>query len=199
MKHVIITILAALTGFSAAAQVADTTSTVVGEKLNFEEPTIMVSNYFESVRAHLSAEGRKAWRSEFNFRGSVMIYTGSISLTGGIRTSPNKVFGLGVGRTAVYYDHIPANDYRFDAFLYHRHYFPFDKRRRLSLYSDLMGGGSYIYRSTKPDPTDKPRVGDWKWYFSWQPGLSIRLWGKSNLFFGPTLGPSIGIHLGLAI
>ena len=34
---------------------------------------------------------------------------------------------------------------------------------------------------------------------SWQEGLSIRLWGKSNLFFGPSLGPSLGLHLGLAL
>lgn len=203
MKHLIITLLAALTVLTAAAQNVDTTSTVVGEKLNFEEPTILPSTYFESVRMHLSAEGRKAWKPEFSFRGNVMIYVGSLELTGGIRTSPNKVFGLGVGRESVFHDAWPAHSYRFDFFLYHRHYIPLDKRRRFSLYSDIMGGGSYVYRVTDPPATFQDKlpveVGDLRWFFSWQPGLSIRLVGKSNLFFGPCLGPSLGVHLGVAL
>ena len=199
MKHIILAISAALTILSAAAQNADTTSTLAGEKLNFEEPNFMVSTYFESVKAHLSKEGRKAWKPEFSLRFTPMIYMTSFDLTGGIRTSPNKVFGLGIGRSSVYYDAFPARDYRINVYVYHRHYLPFDKRRRFSLYSDLMGGGSYIYKSTKPDPMDTPKQGDWTWWFSWQPGLSIRLWGKSNIFFGPTIGPSFGAHIGIAL
>ena len=61
MKHIILTVLVAMIYLTANAQVTDTTSAVVSEKLNFEEPNFMVSTYFESVKAHLSAEGRKAW------------------------------------------------------------------------------------------------------------------------------------------
>ena len=202
MKHIILTILAALTVLTAAAQEVDTTSNVVGDKLNFEKPNFVPSTYFESVKAHLSAEGRKAWRPEFSLRANVMIYMGSYDLTGGIRTSPNKVFGLGVGRSSVFYDAYPASAYRINLYLYHRHYLPLDKRRRFSLYSDLMGGGSYVYKVTgifdenHPAPTSKGKV---NWWYSWQPGISIRLWGKSNIFFGPTIGPSFGVHLGFAI
>ena len=201
MKHIILTISAAFLLVHAAAQNADTTSTAAAEKLNFEEPNFMVSNYFESVKAHLSAEGRKAWKPEFSVRGSVMIYTGSVDLTGGIRTSPNKVFGLGIGRQNVFLDAWPADVYQISAYLYHRHYLPLDRRRRASLYSDLMGGGSCVYKiigGFGQDPAPA-RVGEISWFFSWQPGLSIRLWGKSNLFFGPTIGPSFGLHLGIAI
>ena len=202
MKHIILAILAALTILSAAAQNADTTATAASDKLNFEEPNFMVSTYFDSVKAHLSKEGRKAWKPEFSLRFTPMIYMGSFDLTGGIRTSPNKVFGLGIGRSSVFYDAYPANAYRVNFYLYHRHYLPIDKRRRFSLYSDLMGGGSYIYKvqgtfdETHPAPTE---VGKINWWFSWQPGLSIRLWGKSNIFFGPTIGPSFGAHIGIAL
>ena len=204
MKHIILSIAAALLFLSAAAQSIDTTSTVTGEKLDFEEPNFMVSTYFESVKAHLSAEGRKAWKPEFSVRGNVMIFVGSVDLTGGIRTSPNKVFGIGVGRNSVFLDAWPGHSYQFTAYLYHRHYLPFDKRRRVSLYSDLMGGGYYVYKSSgglvgQDDTPASAKPGKMGWWFSWQPGLSIRLWGKSNIFFGPTIGPSFGVHLGVAI
>ncbi|MBP5539749.1 MAG: hypothetical protein J6X69_08040 [Bacteroidales bacterium] len=201
MKYVITTILATFLFFSAAAQVVDTTSTEIGDKLNFEEPNFMTSNYFESVKAHPLAEGRKAWKPEFSVRGGATVHVGMFDLTGGIRTSPNKVFGLGVGRQAVWLDAYPGHAYMIDAYLYHRHYLPLDKRRRFSLYSDLMGGGSYVYRlagNFDRDPAPM-QVGAMRWFFSWQPGLSIRLWGKSNIFFGPTIGPSFGVHLGVAI
>ena len=125
-----------------------------------------------------------------------------IQPAGGIRTSPNKVFGLGVGRSSVYYDAYPAHAYRVNLYLYHRHYLPIDKHRRFSLYSDLIGGGSYVYKVSgyfDESHTAPTEVGKINWWFSWQPGLSIRLWGKSNIFFGPTIGPSYGVHLGIAI
>ena len=208
MKHIIISIWAAYLFISAAAQTPDSTSTVVGDKLNFEEPNFMVSTYFESVKAHLSKEGRQAWRPEFSVRGSAMIYVGSIDVTAGIRTSPNKVFGLYAGRASVWHDHIPAYSYRLHLCAYHRHYFPLDRRRRFSLYSDLLAGGSYVYKVDGKEreplfpgdrPAPLPKTGVWGWWCSWQPGLSIRLWDKSNIFFGPTIGPSFGLHLGIAI
>lgn len=208
MKHIVTTLLAAFLLFPAAAQTSDTTSTAAGGRLNVDEPDIIPSTYFESVKAHLSAEGRKAWKPEFSVRGSVMIYTASFDLTGGIRTSPNKVFGLGVGHCSVFHDHIPANSYRMTFYLYHRHYLPLDKKRRFSLYSDLSGGGSCIYKVSGQEREPRfegepagtlPKTGTLDWFFSWQPGISIRLWEKSNIFFGPTIGPSFGLHLGLAI
>ena len=179
-----------MTFLAASAQSADTTSTVSGEKLDFEQPQFLVSNYFESVKAHLSPEWRKSWRPEVTARINVMIYYGSYDFTLGIRTSPNKVFGIGAGVGNVWHDAIPARSHRLNFYLHHRHYIPLDKRRVISLYSDLMGGGSYVYKVSRPDE-ELPNVG-------WQAGLSIKLWGKSNLFLGGSLGPSLGLNLGLA-
>lgn len=210
MKYILFTILAALTMVSAAAQEPDTTSTstVVGEKLDFEAPQVITETYFESVKAHLSKEGRQAWKPEFSVRGNVMIFVGSVDVTAGIRTSPNKVFGIYAGRAAVFHDAIPAHSYRLHLCLYHRHYIPLDRNRRFSLYSDLLVGGSYLYKVTGDEPQPRfpgdrpaqlPKTGTMDWWYSWQPGLSIRMWGKSNIFFGPTIGPSYGVHLGIAI
>ena len=183
----------------AFAQTADTTSTVVGDKLNFETPNFVAGNYFEEVKAHLSAEGRKYWKPEFSVRANGMFYYMAADLTAGIRTSPNKVFGLGVGHGWQYIDANPAHQYRWNFYLYHRHYIPLDRTRRISLYSDVMVGGSYAYKVDGAIIDGNPKAGELNWYLSWQPGLSIRLWGKSNVFFGPTIGPSVGLHLGLAL
>lgn len=64
MKHLTITILSILFSISATAQEADTTA-ANGDKLNFEQPRFLVSDYFSSVKAHLSKEGRKGWKPEF--------------------------------------------------------------------------------------------------------------------------------------
>ncbi len=200
--------MAATFAIAAAAQEPDTTSNIVGEKLDFDAPQVISDTYFENVRAHLSKEGRQAWKPEFSVRGNVMIYVGSVDVTAGIRTSPNKVFGIYVGRTSVWHDAIPAHSYRLHLCLYHRHYIPLDRKRRFSLYSDLLGGGSYLYKVTGQEieprfpgdrPASLPKKGEWSWWYSWQPGISIRMWGKSNIFFGPTIWPSYGVHLGIAI
>ena len=199
MKHLITTLLSIIILLPAAAQEVDTTSTVVGKKLDFDSPNFMIEDYFESVKAHLSAEGRKEWRPEFSLRTNAFFYNSSLDLTGGIRTSPNKVFGLGVSHGKLYYDANPADAYRWNFYLYHRHYIPLERRRRISLYSDLMVGGAYTYKVTGYIENDNPKVNSLNWYLSWEPGLSIRLWGKSNIFLGPSFGPTIGLHLGLAI
>lgn len=203
MKHLITTLLSIIILLPAAAQEVDTTSTVVGKKLDFDSPNFMIEDYFESVKAHMSAEGRKEWRPEFSLRTNAFFYNSSLDLTGGIRTSPNKVFGLGVGYAETFYDANPASAYRMNLFLYHRHYIPLDRKRRFSLYSDLIGGCSYTYKVTGNIQNDIPKAGIWKGYFMWEPGLSVRLWGKSNIFLGPSIGISrnriLGLHLGLAI
>ena len=199
MKKILATLAALLTVLAASAQSADTTSTVSGEKLDFEQPQFLVSNYFESVKAHLSPEWRKSWKPEFGARINVMIYYGSYDFTLGIRTSPNKVFGIGVGMGQMWHDAIPAKSRRANFYLHHRHYIPLDKRRVISLYSDFMGGGSYVYKVSSGRPDESlPNVGDLSWFYSWQAGVSFRLWGKSNLFLGAGVGPSLGLNLGLA-
>lgn len=207
MKRLIIIALAILAALPAAAQqVADTTSTVVGEKLDFDTPNFLARDYFEAVKAHLSAEGRKNWKAEFSIRGNLMIYHGSTDLTVGIRTSPNKVFGLGAGWGSTFVDANPAHVYDMEFFLFHRHYFPLDRGRRFSFYSDLLGGGQYSYKVTGDIRDGYPRTGVWGWWIIWQPGFSIRLWGKSNIFFGPSLclpltlsSYNIGVHAGIAL
>lgn len=97
MKHLAITILSAIIAIPASAQVVDSTAAVTGNKLNFEQPRFLVSDYFSSVKAHLSADGRKGWKPEFTLRANAELFDCSAILTGGIRTSQNKVFGLGVG------------------------------------------------------------------------------------------------------
>ena len=94
MKHLFITIFSCCIALSALAQNADTNTAAVGKKLNFERPTILINNYFDGVKAHLSAEGRKEWKPEFSLRANAMLFDGSINLTGGIRTSQDKVFVL---------------------------------------------------------------------------------------------------------
>ena len=197
MKRLITTLLTSLLFLFAAAQDADTTSTVLREKLDFDSPNFLAEDYFDAVKAHLSAEGRKNWTPEFSIRANGMIYATSVDVTGGIRTSPNKVFGLGLGRGTAYYDANPASAYSLKFFLYHRHYIPLDRSRRFSLYSDLMGGGQYVYKVTGSIRDDVPKTGVWNWQFFWEPGLSIRLWGKSNIFFGPSIGITRGLFLGL--
>ena len=87
MKHLIITLISGCIALSAMAQNADTTTAIVGKKLNFEQPTVLINNYFDVVKAHLSAEGRKEWKPEFSLRANVMFLDESINLTEGIRTS----------------------------------------------------------------------------------------------------------------
>jgi len=147
MKYLFSVIFAILTVVLCAAQPADTTATgeVPVEKLDFD-----------AVKAHLSKEGRQAWRPEFSVRGNVMIYSGTVDLTGGIRTSPNKVFGLGVGYVSLYRDALPAHQNYISFYLHHRHYIPLDRRRRFSLYSDLMAGGKCLYKATGAYREDQP-------------------------------------------
>ena len=74
MKHLITILSALMILVPAFAQTADTTSAVVGDKLNFETPNFVARDYFEEVKAHLSAEGRKYWKPEFSVRLNGMIY-----------------------------------------------------------------------------------------------------------------------------
>ena len=214
MKHLTITILSILITFSAAAQEADTTATVTGEKLNFEQPRFLVSDYFSSVKAHLSHEGRKGWKPEFSLRANAELFDCSAILTGGIRTSQNKVFGLGVGWGYSFFIFGPQSHpsgQRVNMVAYHRHYIPMGHRKNFSLYSDIMLGARVIYKMSDwymengviDHPGAEPRYpvlpGDWRFWGSWQPGIAFSMWGKSNFFVGLSIGPTIGMHAGITL
>ncbi len=145
-----------------------------------------------------NTSGYSEWKGEFTVRGGVQVAYKWTDITGGVRLTPNHVVGAGVGLGTKYYDAVPADDYHFRFFAYHRYYIPLSKNRRISLYSDLMLGGRYVYKATEVHP-DVPDKGSVKLLFSWQPGIALRLWGKSNIFVGPNIGPSIGLHVGLTI
>ena len=215
MKHFIITILASLIAVLAAAQEGDTISTVTADKLNFEQPRFLVHDYFDGVKAHLSAEGRKEWKPEFSLRVNAMLFDGSVILTGGIRTSQNKVFGMGAGWGQNFFIVGPeagnVTGQRVNFFVYHRHYIPLGHRKNFSLYSDIMLGARYVYALSdwymengyQSTPTSEPEwpilPGDWRVWISWEPGIAFHMWGKSNFVIGPSIGPTIGLHAGIAL
>ena len=215
MKRLIITILASLIAVLAAAQEGDTISTVTADKLNFEQPRFLVHDYFDGVKAHLSAEGRKEWKPEFSLRVNAMLFDGSVILTGGIRTSQNKVFGMGAGWGQNFFIVGPeagnVTGQRVNFFVYHRHYIPLGHRKNFSLYSDIMLGARYVYALSdwymengyQSTPTSEPEwpilPGDWRVWISWEPGIAFHMWGKSNFFIGPSIGPTIGLHAGIAL
>ena len=126
MKHLTITILSILFSISATAQEADTTA-AKGDKLNFEQPRFLVS---------------AGWKPEFSLRANAELLDGSLILTGGVRTSQNKVFGLGIGWGQRFFifgpDHFTGQ--RFNIVAYHRHYIPLGHRKIFSLYSDIRLG-----------------------------------------------------------
>lgn len=213
MKHLTITILSILFSISAAAQEADTTA-AKGDKLNFEQPRFLVSDYFSSVKAHLSKEGRKGWKPEFSLRANAELFDCSAIFTGGIRTSQNKVFGLGIGwgqRFFIFGPEAHFTGQRFNIVAYHRHYIPLGHRKNFSLYSDILLGARCVYkmsdyymengvvRSPGAEPEFPVLPGDWKFWGSWQPGIAFHLWGKSNFFIGLSIGPTIGAHAGIAL
>ena len=207
MKRSIITFLFLFPVLRAVGQDADTTFTATESKLDFSKPRILISTYFDEVKAHTSREARKEWRPEFTVRGNVMIFDRSVNLTGGVRTSARKVFGLGVGWGQHFFPRWDGPGrytcQRMTFSLYHRHYIPLGHKQRYSLYGDWIGGGMWVYKA--PDrfnPEDYPnaRIG-WREWLSWQPGLAIRTWGRSNFFIGLSFaysgGPTVGWHAGI--
>ena len=214
MKCFVITIISLFIAISATAHEADTTHAVVENKLNFEKPRILVSDYFSSVKAHLSKEGRKEWQPEFSIRANAELFDASAILTGGVRTSQNKVFGMGVGLGQNFFHFNPginAVGQRVNVVVYHRHYIPLGHRKNVSLYSDIMLGASCIYKMSDwymengvvdyPDAEPEYPVlpGDWEFWPSWQPGIAFHMWGKSNIFMGFSIGPTFGMHIGITL
>ena len=212
MKHFIITLLSILVAFSAAAQETDSTYAATGDKLDFEQPRFLTEDYFSSVKAHLSREGRKGWKPEFTLRANAELLDCSGILTAGIRTSQNKVFGVGAGWGYSFFVFGPTSHYsgqRINMFVYHRHYIPLGHRKNFSLYSDILLGARYLYKMSDAymqngvvdHPGAEPRYpvlpGDWRFWASWQAGIAFQLWGRSNFFVGTSLGPTFGLHTGV--
>jgi len=195
MKH-LFSILTICISLSAFAQ-----ETVInGPTLNFDQPNFVANGVFDVLKYRLSSEGRKQWKPEFTLRWSTLAMDSSGNITAGIRTSPNKVFGIGAGLGQMYTKGNTLGD-RVSFYLYHRHYIPLGPRKRVYLYSDIMGGGRYIYhREVWYAPRGaNPKNDVWGWYFSWQPGVAIRMFGKSNIFVGLCFGPTYGGHVGITI
>ncbi len=118
------------------------------------------------------------------------------------------VLGIGSGHGMMTYDAHPATISYIPIFAYNRYYFPLGSKRRFSLYTDAFLGYQTIYRITGDTSRLDTKKGDGSFVFSWQPGISVRMWGKSNLFLGLVVVnnlssfagiPLFGLHLGLAI
>ena len=150
------------------------------------------------VSTHKNSSFTSNWKAEFSVRTGVQVHYKFTDFTAGYRITPSHVLGAGFGFGNRYYDAVPADDYHYRFFFYHRFYLPLDRNHRFSFYSDILMGGKYVYKTTS-DHFDVDRKGSWGWLWSWQPGLSIRVWGKSNIFFGPNIGPSPGLHIGIAL
>ena len=122
----------------------------------------------------------------------------------GVRLNKEIALGLGAG-----YNNF-RNSYSIPFHLYKRTYFPIGTKERFSFYSDVILGYEYNYKVYGLDydtGSTTVRRGTDTFWLSWQPGISLRLFGKSNLFLGPSVYlslkefvfPSIGLHLGLAL
>ena len=137
-------------------------------------------------------------RLEMSVRGSVEIANKSVDVTAALRLTPHHALGVGAGKGERYYDAVPADDYHWRFFAYHRYYFPLDRNRRISFVSDIMLGCKYVYKTTVEDP-DVDKKGSVHWMWSWQPALSLRFWRNSSIFLGPAFGPSLGLHAGVTL
>ena len=149
-------------------------------------------------------EGVKAWRPEVMVRQvATMGYCPEL-VSVGVRLNKKIALGLGAG-----YNNF-RNSYSIPFHLYKRTYFPIGTKERFSFCSDVILGYEYNYKvyglDYETEATTAQRGTDTIW-LSWQPGIALRLIGKSNLFLGPAVYlslkelilPSIGLHLGLAL
>ena len=149
-------------------------------------------------------EGVKAWRPEVTVRQVATLGYCPELVSVGVRLNKKIALGLGAG-----YNNF-RNSYSIPFHLYKRTYFPIGTKDRFSFCSDVILGYEYNYKVYGLDydtgATTAQRGTDNIW-LSWQPGIALRLIGKSNLFLGPAVYlslkelilPSIGLHLGLAL
>ena len=116
------------------------------------------------------------------------------------------VYGLGAGHSEWFYDAYPVLIKTIPFYAYNRIYFPMGEKRRFSFYTDEFLGYNYCYYSADAPHYTGLHKGEGKFFLSWQPGISLRMWGKSNLFLGIVVSttfeypiPAFGLHLGLAL
>ena len=146
------------------------------------------------------------WQFEFSVRQVATLGWLPELVTVGMRKG-NMVFGIGSGHGTMFFDAYPASISYIPVFAYNRFYLPLGSKGRFSLYTDQFLGYHTIYRVTGETQSINHKKGDGHFFISWQPGISIRLWGKSNLFLGPVIVsdpgwsglPLFGAHLGLAL
>lgn len=143
------------------------------------------------------------FKFQASFRESAQIYYSDAMLTFGYNVSENNVLGLGVGYSYMSDDASPGEAEGIPVALYYRHYFHFGKTSRLSICTDLLLGGTSYTKIKGYHKHDKnpPEKGNWILYGSFQPSLDIGLGKKrrSHIFLGPTILPSVGLHLGYAV
>ncbi|MBP5335246.1 MAG: hypothetical protein J6Y61_05590 [Bacteroidales bacterium] len=149
-------------------------------------------------------EGIKAWRPEVTVRQVATMGYCPEMVSVGVRLNKKFALGLGAG-----YNNF-RNSFSIPFHMYKRTYFPIGTKDRFSLYSDVFLGYEYNYKVYGLDydtgASTVQRGTDTIW-LSWQPGIALRLIGKSNLFLGPSVYvplkelslPFIGLHLGLAL
>ena len=147
------------------------------------------------------------WKLEVSVRQVVSIGYIPELATIGLRKG-NRVFGLGAGHSMMTYDAHPVTVYSIPFYAYTRRYFPMGANGRFSFYTDEFLGYETVYKvlgdTTRYNGSKK---GDGHFLLYWQPGISLRMWGKSNLFLGFTLAADlkyiyssmVGLHLGLAL
>jgi hypothetical protein len=145
------------------------------------------------------------WQVEVSVRQVATIGWMPELVTVGMRKG-DLVFGLGSGHGMITFDAHPAQIRYIPVFAYNRIYFPLGSRKRFSFYSDALLGYQTIYKVVGNTERLDTKKGDGNFLISWQPGISLRMWGKSNLFLGLTVTstleyigvPLLGLHLGLA-
>ena len=144
------------------------------------------------------------WQLEVSVRQLISIGYMPQLATIGARKG-NYVYGLGAGHSAMTFDAYPATVYSIPFYAYNRIYIPM-RGNRFSLYSDQFLGYQTVYKVRADSSYDGSKKGDGNFFLSWQPGISLRMWGKSNLFMGIVLTttfeyplPAVGLHLGLAL
>jgi hypothetical protein len=193
MKRTVISILVAAMAMLSAVP-------VWGQSVVSEDGTI--SSYDNLILGKKEAP----WKFEFSVRQVAALGWLPELATVGLRKE-NVVWGLGAGHSMWTIDsHTAAKFYSIPFYAYNRIYFPMGNRNRFFFYTDEFLGYTTTYKVHSFYEEDLAQKGTGKFFFSWQPGFALRMWGKSNLFLGIVLTttfetpiPLFGLHLGFAL
>ena len=162
-------------------------------------------NFLDSWKGTFTKEGRSFWKPELTIRQEGLFGYAPELISLGIRLNQKHAIGLGAGH----------NEFRgtrsIPFHIYNRRYYPLGKKEkpRFFLYSDILLGYEYIYHVYEGEDTvykTTYKKGDGTFNWSLQAGIALRLWGKSNLFLGPSIYggfnspyPMAGLHLGFTL